>query len=274
MQTMLTLYEEGKPVSSLDPAIAFARRCNAWLQVLVFGQVAPVPTMVYVESAAYDWGGSFNERIKQTHAAANGVSDYLASQHINGGVIPVCQTLGTLPVVVADHAIYTDFVLVPNVDALDKDVRDRLISGGLIEGASTLINLPEAYAGDGPLGTVMIAWHPSTQAARAVRASLPLIAGAADVRIAMVDPKPDHYGPNPGDDIAAWLARSGLTITVERLDGHHDSVSDSLLEHATDIGADMMVMGAFGRSRFREWLLGGTTREIVENVRVPVLMAH
>lgn len=274
MQTLLTLYEEGKPVNSLDPAIAFARQCNAYLQVMVFGQVVPVPTMVYVESAAYDWGGSFNDRIKQTHAAANGVSEYFSSQNVDGGVTPICQTLGTLPVIVADHAIYADYVLVPNEDVLTKEVRDRLISGGLIEGASTLINLPNGYAATGSLNTAMIAWHPSTQAARAVRASLPLIQGAGDVRIVMVDPKPAQYGPNPGDDIAAWLARAGLSVTVERLDGHHENVSDSLLEHASDISADLLVMGAFGRSRFREWLLGGTTREIVENVKLPVLMAH
>jgi nucleotide-binding universal stress UspA family protein len=81
-------------------------------------------------------------------------------------------------------------------------------------------------------------------------------------------------GAEPGADIAAYLARHGLTVTVDQLAGGGRPVADVLKQHATDIGADLIVMGAYSHSRIRERIFGGVTRSFIEGARLPVLMAH
>ena len=77
-----------------------------------------------------------------------------------------------------------------------------------------------------------------------------------------------------GADIGQHLARHGLKVDVHRISGGNIDVADALLSHAADSGADLMVMGGYGHSRLREFVLGGVTRSIFESMTVPVLMSH
>jgi nucleotide-binding universal stress UspA family protein len=81
-------------------------------------------------------------------------------------------------------------------------------------------------------------------------------------------------GDLPGADIAAHLARHEIDVDVFRFAGTEASAGDALLSRAADIGADLIVMGGYGRSRFREYVLGGVTRHILQHLTVPVLMSH
>ncbi|TIQ01328.1 MAG: universal stress protein, partial [Mesorhizobium sp.] len=99
------------------------------------------------------------------------------------------------------------------------------------------------------------------EASRAVRESLDLLPGADEVNLVMVDPVADEYrhGAEPGAAAAAYLARHGVNVTVDRLPSLDHSVVDVLRRHALDIAADLMVMGAYGHSRLRERIFGGVT---------------
>ena len=120
----------------------------------------------------------------------------------------------------------------------------------------------------------MYAWNGAPEAAKAMHHSLAWLKDAVEANVVVIDPDEYKTGPNPGDDVAAFLARRELKVTVDRLPGGQRDASDVLLEHANDVNADLLVMGAYGSSRFREWLLGGTTRAVLEKAELPVLMAH
>ena len=77
-----------------------------------------------------------------------------------------------------------------------------------------------------------------------------------------------------GADIGQHLARHGLNVEVKRIVATGTSVADTLLSHAADTGADFMVMGGYGHSRLREFVLGGATRGILSSMTIPVLMSH
>jgi nucleotide-binding universal stress UspA family protein len=113
------------------------------------------------------------------------------------------------------------------------------------------------------------------QALRAITAALPLLAHTAAVKLAVVNPDAlsDAHGEQPGADMALWLARHGarVEVVVERT---RATVGDALCALARGCGAGLMVSGAFGHSRYREWMLGGTTRELLERAPVPLLLAH
>jgi nucleotide-binding universal stress UspA family protein len=123
---------------------------------------------------------------------------------------------------------------------------------------------------------VLVAWNASREATRAISDALPLLAAASAVTVLSVDPVigREEHGDIPGADIALHLARHGIDARVESAVSGDVQVGDVLLSRAADLGADLLVMGAYGHSRFRELVLGGVTRTILKSMTLPVLMAH
>ncbi len=143
--------------------------------------------------------------------------------------------------------------------------------------------VPYAGATAAPPHRVLIAWNASKEASRAVSAALPLLKQAGEVHIVVLDPEQNaaDHGPNPGAEIALYLQRHGVRGSVAlrqtlRQGGlrRPGAAGETLLSHAADLAADLLVMGAYGHSRFRETILGGVTRTVLESMTIPVLMAH
>lgn len=120
---------------------------------------------------------------------------------------------------------------------------------------------------------VMVAWNGSMEAAKAVTAALPLLRGAEQVTLAVLGDSADTLGESPGADIALYLARHGVNVEVLRRPEPLDP-GKAILSLAADFNVDLLVMGAYGHSRFREMMLGGATRTILATATLPVLMAH
>ncbi|WP_198038552.1 universal stress protein [Skermanella stibiiresistens] len=124
---------------------------------------------------------------------------------------------------------------------------------------------------------VLIAWNGSAQAADAVMRGMPFIAGAK--RVVVLEGSEDRERlpvttPSRPLDVVAYLKRHGIEAETARTDAKGTAVGMAILDAARDAGADLIVMGAFGRSRLREWILGGATRAVLDHMHVPVLMAH
>ena len=128
---------------------------------------------------------------------------------------------------------------------------------------------------DQPFRHALVAWNSGAEALSAIRRALPLLQAAERVDIVMVDP-PGHSAEraDPGGSICRMLSRHGVSAEVSILAQTLPRVSDVILRHASEHGADVIVMGAYGHSRFREAIFGGATREMLERATLPVLMAH
>ena len=123
---------------------------------------------------------------------------------------------------------------------------------------------------------VLVGWDASREATRAINDAMPLLAGAASVTVLAIDPVdgPAGHGEVPGADIALHLARHGVNATIEATVSAGIGVGNALLSRASDLEADLLVMGAYGHSRVRELLLGGATRTVLDSMTLPILMAH
>ncbi|OWY30537.1 universal stress protein [Herbaspirillum robiniae] len=121
----------------------------------------------------------------------------------------------------------------------------------------------------------LIAWDGSMEATRAVTAALPLLRAADNVTVAIfnADRRQGTHGEQPGADIALYLARHGVKVEVAQERTHID-IGNALLSLAADRGSDLLVMGGYGHTRFREVLLGGVTLTVLKTMTLPVLMAH
>ncbi len=139
-------------------------------------------------------------------------------------------------------------------------------------GAPTLI-VPYIASGRHRGGKIAVAWDGGRPAARSIRGAMPFLAAAETVSVIVVDDGRHHQG-EPGADVALFLARHGLAMTILRVPPVDGDIPAAILNVVSDEGFDMLVMGAYGHSRFRQFVLGGTTRDILETMTVPVLMAH
>jgi nucleotide-binding universal stress UspA family protein len=127
-----------------------------------------------------------------------------------------------------------------------------------------------------PGKVVLLCWNASREAARAAADALPLLKAAQKVIVLAVNPKAsaEGHGAEPGADAAAWLARHGVKVTVQRDVAPDADVGGVILSRAADHGADLIVMGIYGHSRLREMVLGGASRTLLDSMTLPVFMSH
>lgn len=183
---------------------------------------------------------------------------------------------------VARRARFSDLVVLGKPYGPDKRAEaEPIVEAALFEGRSPVLvvpDMPSAANTPAPLRKprrVVVAWNESMEAMTAIRHALPFLKTAELVSIAVIDP-PQHSPErsDPGGMLAQMLARHGVTCEIDVLSKTLPRVSDVLNRHAADTAADLIVMGAYGHSRFREAILGGATRNMLEQANVPVLMAH
>jgi nucleotide-binding universal stress UspA family protein len=183
------------------------------------------------------------------------------------------SALGNPHEILGLHARYADLTLVAQHEPGDGDGRFAdLAEDVLVSSGRPLLAIPYIGAVDGIGEKVIVAWNASREAARAVGDAMPILDSAHEVEIFIASDK--DIGDLPGADIAAHLARHGIDVTVYETPANNVSVGDALLNRASETGADLIVMGGYGRSRFREFVLGGVTRHMLQHMTVPVLMSH
>jgi nucleotide-binding universal stress UspA family protein len=157
----------------------------------------------------------------------------------------------------------------------DKAAPEEMIAEGALFGSGRpVVVVPYIQNSGIKLDRVMIAWDASRSAARAVADAMPFLHKAGAVEVVIVASEPPKSDEVPGADIGQHLARHDLNVEVKRIVSTDMDVANTLLSHAADISADFMVMGGYGHSRLREFVLGGATRGILTSMTVPVLMSH
>jgi len=157
----------------------------------------------------------------------------------------------------------------------DKDAVEALIAEStLFESGRPVIVVPYIQKGPLKLNRVMACWDGSRQATRAIADAMPLLERAGQVELVIVANERGKQDEIPGADMGQHLARHGLKVDVNRITEGDIDVADALLSHATDASIDFMVMGGYGHSRLREFVLGGVTRSILRSMTVPALMSH
>jgi nucleotide-binding universal stress UspA family protein len=177
------------------------------------------------------------------------------------------------------HARYGDLTVVTQVDPERWVTNEapQMPQQVLMNSGRPLLVLPYAGELSLPLATnVLVGWDASREAARALADALPLLRRAGNVQVAVFEAPQEvepRHGDLPGADIGQWLARHGVHVDVARI-ATSVPVGEALLSRAADLQADLIVIGGYGHSRWRETMPGGVTRTLLRSSPVPVLMSH
>jgi len=172
---------------------------------------------------------------------------------------------------------YADLLVVGQVDPDEpaNGLLDQLPAYLMLHSARPVLIVPYAGVADVVGTRPLIAWDGSMAATRAISAALPLLRRAERAVLAVFNSGAAYgvHGEEPGADMALFLARHGVKVEVQASPTPVD-VGDALLSLAADLQSDLLVMGGYGHTRFRETCLGGVTRTVMRTMTLPVLMAH
>jgi nucleotide-binding universal stress UspA family protein len=151
---------------------------------------------------------------------------------------------------------------------------ELIVEGALFGSGRPILVVPADYQGGMRLDRVLICWNGGRNAARATANAIPFLKRANEAEIVTVGTDASAAAETSAADLSRHLDRHGIKAAVKRIDPGNLKVSAAILNHAAASGAGMLVMGGYGHSRLREFILGGTTRGVLAAMNVPTLMSH
>ncbi|WP_218946703.1 universal stress protein [Stenotrophomonas sp. SbOxS2] len=173
------------------------------------------------------------------------------------------------------HALYCDLLVLASPD-IPGTPQTWAVHSMLRHSGIPILIVPRAWQGRKIGRRIIVAWNGSRQSRRAIADSMPLLTGAEEVKLLIVDPDKtsDLLGDEPGADMAAFLARHDVSVELVRLSAQGARVADVILEYATASDADLVVFGAYSRARLTESLIGGVTKTLLAGVSIPLFVSQ
>lgn len=260
----------------LDQAIALATEHDAHLEVLCLGVDRTQTGYYYAGANALILQETISRAETEAKAVETLVQSRLGKSGVRFGTDSGVAQLADLNRHVAARARFADLIVLPKPYGKDRGAElEPVIEAAMFDGLAPVLVVPGPGHIVAKPKKVIIGWNEGTEALRAVRAAMPLLVAADAVHVVVIDP-PAHGATrsDPGGLLSQYLARQGVKVEIDVLAKTMPRVSDVLLRHATDVAADLIVMGAYGHSRFREAILGGATRNMLEQSAITVFMAH
>lgn len=275
--TVATAAERLEPALSVASRLALAE--DGHLDVLALGIDA-------TQVAYYNMGGTAVvlqmalERAETDAQAIEKAANALILTQpagLRASVEAAVAQLGGMTGLVGMRARFADLVVLPRPYGKGRGPEaEAVVEAALFDGQAPVLVLPDDPALSASIGSrVVVAWDQSREALTAVRRALPFLLRAETVNIVVVDPS--AHGAersDPGGMLCQMLVRHGVRAEVSVIAKTLPRISDVLARHVRDLNADLLVMGAYGHSRFREAILGGATRDMLELAETPILMAH
>jgi nucleotide-binding universal stress UspA family protein len=257
----------------LDYAAAIASQFDAHLTGLLAGEVPEI-------TASFDAGGTaliaalMRENSERLDAAAEALADQLERAAVSTQLRRIEGLARDVGARIAAEVRTAD-LFVGTRPYGDPNHGQHIEEAVLFQSGRPCLFVPPGGTPPARYDTILVAWKNTREAARAVGAAMPFLKAAKSVVIGMVEEAgaSEQFGQSPGADIARHLARHGISTELRMINGWQHS-DGALLNEAAQAGAEMVVMGAYGRSRISEWLLGGATRMMLSEAPIPVLATH
>ena len=268
---VVNLMVAGSRDAAAGYAISLAQTFDAHLAGVAFAYEPVLPAIVgggipesVIEEQREENEKAAKTAVAQFEAAAKGVKH--ETRMVPASLAGAADTFGEL-------ARLFDLSIVGQSERDRVGPEELIVEGALFGSGRPVIVVPSDHTGGLKLDRVLVCWNGGRMAARATNDAMPFLtrAKAVDLVIVAEERKNDEV---TGVRMSEHLARHGAAVSVRRIAKGDLSVQDAILSYAADSSADFMVMGGYGHSRLREFILGGVTRSILNSMTVPVLMSH
>jgi len=268
----LTSYPEPTPVSVVEDAVSVAAVLGAHIAALSCEMHVQLPGH-FISGATVGLPGIVaGEAGKSRRNAQDLLAAFDAAAEKSGvsreSILQKCKTF-EVPDMLVEYARLRDLTILPQSD--DRWYAEAVIFGS---GKPTLVLPQHPRSRPFELGTVVVAWDFSRAAARAVSDALPLLEKARKVRVLTVLNEKHLDNKHSAEELSKNLSRHGIDIVLDRVDAKGRPIGEVLEAYVASHASDMLVMGAYGHSRLREFVLGGATKSLLTKPPLPILFSH
>jgi nucleotide-binding universal stress UspA family protein len=268
----LSVARNGSTVGNYAVSVAAALQTHLTGVAFIYDPVVPISGTGYIPADVIE-----SQRADNETAAEAAIKDFTAATD-RAGISAEPQMLTASLTGAGDQfarmARHFDLAIVGQAQPEMSTMEQIIGETTLFESGRPIIMVPYIQKAPFKSGNVMICWDGSRTAARAVADAIPILGESSRIEIVSVTSERGKEDEIEGVDIGQHLARHGLKVDVHRISGGNIDVADALLSHAADSAADLLVMGGYGHSRLREFVLGGVTRSIFQSMTLPVLLSH
>ena len=205
------------------------------------------------------------EQIVSYQALADEAGVVMAAQVVEGQLTPILR----------EYSKYSDLLLLGQDQPDDPDNTSYALADDLLlEGACACLVIPHSGKISPPGKRILVAWNASRESARAVREAMPFLTRAEQVVVLCDEPDQNREDGEHAREIARYLSAHGIDPVAGGIGGMDMRPADAIMAQAADMNADLIVMGAYGHMRLREFILGGATRDMLKQAPVSLLMVH
>jgi len=268
----LTSYPEPTPVSMVESAVSVAATLGAHITALSCEMHVQVPGHFISGSAVGLPGIIAGEVGKSRRNAQDLIAAFEAAAAKSGvsseSMLQKCKSF-EVPNLLVEYARLRDLTIMP--ESHDRWYAEAVIFGS---GRPTLILPQNPRSRPFGLGTVAVAWDFSRAAARAVSDGLPLLEKAKKVRVVTVLNEKNLDNKHSAEELSKNLSRHGIDVVLDRVDARGRPIGEVLDAYVASHEVDLLVMGAYGHSRLREFVLGGATKSLLSKPPLPILFSH
>lgn len=267
-----TFPTEAAVSGAIDYAASLAAKGSGHVTVRVYGSRIAQPFSMASGIA----GGYVKAANDATHAQVDAEVERIRNRYGSAGYVldaqGIVETHGDLVANVAHHGRLHDIAVTDRLSDILSEGRAMMEELLFSSGRPVIVVPPKAGAFSAQ--TVIVGWDGSARAARAVHDALPILKRADKVQLVCVNQQKDASKNVPGADFAPFLTRHGVQVDLIDIADRDSAAGDILCRQADETGADMIVMGAFSHTRFRQLVLGGATQTMLEKATVPVFFSH
>jgi nucleotide-binding universal stress UspA family protein len=264
----------------LEPVIEFASVLAKDHGAHVTGvYVVPSPAVYpavgpYVIPEVYD--GLTRHFEEQTQSVKTKFNNRMTRHGLGSHWLEIRAVAPVISESVGEAARAADLVVASEINREGKNgVELDFIENVILHSGCPVLVLPHAGSAAPSFERIVCGYNGSKEAGRAIREAVPILSKASDVRIVRVDPpRQDDGAPAPGSEIAQMLVRHGVKAAAESIPGGGLNAAETLAARARELGAGLIVMGAYGHTRLREFVLGGATRYFLHHMSVPLFLSH
>jgi nucleotide-binding universal stress UspA family protein len=268
----LSVGEAGAYAGDYAVSVATALEAHVTGIAFVYDAVVPVASMGYIPPEVIE------TQQRDSEAAAKAALDRFAAATSRAGLsaeaVKVAASFAGAGEQFGLIARRFDLAVVGQAEPKNDTVEELIAESALFESGRPVIVVPYIQKAPLKLDRVMVCWDGSRAATRAIADAMPLLERAGQVELVIAGKERGKRDEIPGADMGQHLARHGLNVDVRRISGGDIDVADALLSHAADANIDFVVMGGYGHSRLREFVLGGVTRSILRAMTAPTLLSH
>lgn len=280
---VLRPYPASTPDPAIDRAVETANAVSSRVSAIACGVAPKVPRSI-LGDALLDVSGIVGEEKRKSAEDVQRLLSRFTEQVRSksdlalGERIAEMRAAPEVPDVLADYARLYDLTIVPmcegnHIAQFDAQWHMETIVFG--SGHPTIIVPQEGNRGKTiALAKIIVAWDGSRTAARAIADALPLLRAGAQVRLLTVVGEKEIRLPQSGTELSRHLALQGINAVIDRMDAHGASIGEALAQEVKIHGADLLVMGAYGHSRIREFILGGATRAMLSRPPTALFLSH